>query len=217
MSKKEEIRSRIEQLIDENGLNFRKVSLMIGKGDSYMQRFVRLGLPDRLPEVVRKQLANILHVNEQELTDLPVSLVPTSSPNSASIKIVDIVACCGNGIEALSENIIGTWDIPIEKYKDFSTTSPENTCMFQVAGDSMQPTLNSGDWVVADVSQNYISVDGLYLIRTASGLSVKRILSGLTDISVISDNSNYPNFTASIGEITILGRIIYILNARKIG
>jgi transcriptional regulator with XRE-family HTH domain len=158
-----------------------------------------------------QQLAQALNINPQDLiSDNPVN------PDSVSIKIIDAVACCGTGIEALQENVVGTWDIPLKKYRDFSTTKPENVFMLQVEGDSMTPTLNSGDWALADTSQNYISSDGLYLIRMASGLAVKRIQSGLKDIIIKSDNPAYKDITASVGEVAILGKIIYILNAKKI-
>ena len=89
--------------------------------------------------------------------------------------------------------------------------------MFQVDGDSMTPTVNTGDWAIADMSQNFISSDGLYLIRTASGLMVKRIQSGLNNIIIRSDNPAYGELTANVGEISVLGRVIYILNAQKVG
>lgn len=216
MKTADEVREFIAQKIQELELKLNNVSLQLGHDASYLFQYIKRKSPKRLDEQDRKKLAAILNVDEQDLTDVPLSLV-TPSANSVSIKIVDVVACCGSGIEALTENIIGTWDIPLAKFRDFSTAKPENVYMFQVAGDSMIPTLNSGDWAVADLSQNFISADGLYLIRTASGLSVKRILSGLNDISIISDNTNYPNFTANVGEIQILGRVIYILNAHKIG
>ena len=159
-----------------------------------------------------QQLAQALNISPQDLiSDNPVN------PDSVSIKIIDAVACCGTGIEALHENIIGTWDIPLQKYRDFSTAKPENVYMLQVEGDSMTPTLNSGDWALADTSQNYISSDGLYLIRMASGLAVKRIQSGLNDITIKSDNPAYKDITASVGEVAILGKIIYTLNAKKFG
>lgn len=159
-----------------------------------------------------QQLAQALNINPQDLiSDNPVN------PDSVSIKIIDVVACCGTGIEALQENVVGTWDIPLQKYRDFSTAKPENVFMLQVEGDSMTPTLNSGDWALADTSQNYISSDGLYLIRMASGLAVKRIQSGLNDITIKSDNPAYKDITASVGEVAIIGKVIYTLNAKKFG
>jgi transcriptional regulator with XRE-family HTH domain len=159
-----------------------------------------------------QQLAQALNINLQDL----ISNNPVN-PDSVSIKIIDAVACCGNGIEALHENVIGTWDIPLQKYRDFATSKPENVYMLQVEGDSMTPTLNSGDWALADTSQNFISSDGLYLIRMASGLAVKRIQSGLNDITIKSDSPAYKDITASVGEVAILGKIIYTLNAKKFG
>ena len=156
--------------------------------------------------------------NENITTKIPsIKNYKSVVSDTASIKIIDVVACCGTGIEAIDENIIGTFDIPLQKFKDITSATPSNVRMLQVSGDSMQPTLNSGDWALADISQNFISSDGLYLIRTASGISIKRILSGLNDISIISDNPNYPNLTASVGEVYIIGKVIYTLNAKKVG
>ena len=209
---------------------------LVGLGIKQKDFMQKLGIQDQhfkwleqKPKVSPKSLAimaDILKVDQNrlglfwdnEITAQELFAGNTGTPNNyVSIKIFDVMACCGTGIEALQENIIGTWDIPLAKFRDFTTANPANAYMFQVSGDSMQPTLNSGDWAVADISQNFISSDGLYLIRTAAGLSVKRILAGLNDISIISDNTNYPNFSANVGEIQILGRIIYTLNAHKIG
>ena len=155
--------------------------------------------------------------NEIPEDELWSNTVIEKKEDSVSIKIIDAVACCGTGIEALHENVVGTWDIPLQKYRDFSTAKPENVYMLQVEGDSMTPTLNSGDWALADTSQNFISSDGLYLIRMASGLAVKRIQSGLNDITIKSDNPAYGEINANVGEIAVLGRVIYILNAQKVG
>jgi SOS-response transcriptional repressor LexA len=155
--------------------------------------------------------------NEISEDELWSNAVIEKKEDSVSIKIIDAVACCGTGIEALQENVVGTWDIPLQKYRDFATSKPENVFMLQVEGDSMSPTLESGDWALADTSQNFISSDGLYLIRMASGLAVKRIQSGLNDITIKSDNPAYKDITASVGEVAILGKIIYTLNAKKFG
>ncbi|MBO6289786.1 MAG: helix-turn-helix transcriptional regulator [Alphaproteobacteria bacterium] len=72
MESTDEIRKKIKRLINERGLNYAQVSLAIGKNIAYLQQFIKNGSPRRLGEVERHKLAQILHVEEQELTDLPL-------------------------------------------------------------------------------------------------------------------------------------------------
>ena len=79
MENTEEIRKKIARLINERGLNFANVSLAIGKNIAYIQQFIKNGSPRRLGEVERHKLAQILHVDEQELTDLTLPVVAGSA------------------------------------------------------------------------------------------------------------------------------------------
>ena len=74
MNKIDDIRIKIGRLITERGLNLAKVSLAIGKNVAYMQQFIKNGSPRRLGEVERHKLAQLLKVDEQELTDLPLGV-----------------------------------------------------------------------------------------------------------------------------------------------
>ena len=87
--------------------------------------------------------------------------------------------------------------------------------MLRVQGDSMTPTINEGDFVWVDISNNYVGSDGLYLIRMATGLAVKRLQTGLSNIVIKSDNPNYSDITADVGELKIVGRVVHILNSRR--
>ena len=201
---------KLTELRTMRGMSQKELSEKSGLSQSYI---AMLEKGERnLNYKTMQQIAQALKLNPEDL----ISQKPVEN-DYVSIKIIDVVACCGTGIEALHENVIGTWDIPLVKFRDFSTAKPENVYMFQVDGDSMAPTLNTGDWAVADMAQNFISSDGLYLIRTASGLMVKRIQSGLNNIIIRSDNPAYGEINANVGEISVLGRVIYILNAQKVG
>jgi transcriptional regulator with XRE-family HTH domain len=70
MENTDEIRKKIKRLINERGLNYAQLSLAIGKNIAYLQQFIKNGSPRRLGEVERHRLAQILRVDEQELTDL---------------------------------------------------------------------------------------------------------------------------------------------------
>ena len=90
MENMEEIRKKISRLIIERGLNYAQVSLAIGKNVAYIQQFIKNGSPRRLGEVERHKLAEILHVDEQELTDLSLNTA-TSAATSINAEILGTV------------------------------------------------------------------------------------------------------------------------------
>lgn len=237
MDKISEIKEKVGNIVREKGLNVTSISVQLGKNPSYLQKFIKEKYPKRLEEEFRKKLAIVLNIDEQELTDRPLSspLLPAhmtgiqavadsitglfKKKDSVSIAILDVTACCGSGIDNFEENIIGQWNMPLMEYRTISTTSnPDNVKMIRARGDSMAPTLKDGDWVLADMSFRSTDSDGLYLIRSSTGLAIKRLQGSIPGhICIISDNPKYPPQTWESGEIQILGKIIYTLSAEKVG
>lgn len=227
------IRNFVVEKLKEKGLSLNSVSLRLGKNATYLFKYINHKTPQRLPEVQRKQLAAILEVDEQELSDIDLNYEPPFitavtalhdkvadlfHKPAAIVKIdmIDATACCGNGIENLPEKVCGQWQLPISEFKSITPIAPEYIKMLRVQGDSMIPTLNDGDWVLVDVSNNFISSDGLYLIRMSTGLAVKRLQAGLSGIAIKSDNPSYSALSAEIGEVQIVGKVVYILNGRRV-
>lgn len=216
----EEIRKKLDFYIKTKGSNYREVSLAIGHKDQYIHQFIKYGYPAELKERDRIKIARFLDIDEQELTDFKTSrLSMTVADNkSVAIDMLDATACCGNGIETLSEAVIGKWLMPISEFKTISLSAPNNIKLLSVKGDSMQPTIKDGDWVFVDITRITPDSDGMFLLRLSTGLAIKRIQGGLTnDLIIKSDNPRYSDLTAQIGEIAILGKVIYILKAEKVG
>lgn len=86
----DDVRKKIARLIVEKGLNYAQVSLAIGKNVAYIQQFIKNGSPRRLGEVERHKLAQILRVDEQELTDLPLNAAG-SAASSVNSEILGII------------------------------------------------------------------------------------------------------------------------------
>lgn len=86
----DDVRKKIARLIVEKGLNYAQVSLAIGKNVAYIQQFIKNGSPRRLGEVERHKLAQILRVDEQELTDLPLNATG-SAASSVNSEILGII------------------------------------------------------------------------------------------------------------------------------
>lgn len=223
----DEIRAKLERLLDEKHISPRQLSMMIGRSESYIQKFLKYGIPKKIPEVERRQIAEVLNIDEQELTDLPLHRIATASviarasegcPFTVNIDMLDVTACCGDGVDNANEKVVGKWIMPEMEFRTITFAKPNEIKMIRVSGDSMQPTLKGGDWVLVDVTRNTPDSDGMFLIRTSGGLAVKRLQAGLTDeIIVKSDNPAYDNLTAKVGEIKIIGKVIYTLKAERVG
>lgn len=237
-----EVRKHINELIEKKGLTLNSISLALRPNSpAFMHKFLRYNTPVRLPEKERKILAQILEVPEQELTDIDLSTnisplhfdgisalidgtqkfinnLRQKNMSTISIDMVDAIACCGDGNENLQENVNGRWLMPLVDFRQITMSAPENIKMIKVKGDSMEPTLKEGDWVLVDISRISPDSDGLFLLRLAGGLAVKRVQCGLgNDISVLSDNKKYPPLPATLEEIPIVGKVIYTLAAEKVG
>ena len=143
-----------------------------------------------------------------------------NSTGTVQIDIISATACCGSGNEILAEDITGHWIIP---QADFHTlpfsAAPNNIKMLRVSGDSMEPTLKDGDWILADISRKSPDSDGIYLLQLSTGLAVKRLQGSITPDTIIikSDNPVYNPENANLKDVIILGRVIYILKTEKVG
>lgn len=229
----DEIRKKIDILLKEKDISLNYASGIIGKNSAYLHQYINKGSPLRLPEEQRKKLAILLNVDEQELTDLPLSpslqpvhtsnfgIIPSffkkPHPNTVGIEMLDISACCGTGIENTHENIVGIWQMPLIDFKGISQAAPEQIKIVKAVGDSMYPTINDGDFVFVDISNSSMNSDGIYVLATETGLSIKRLQNDYNgNVTIISDNKLYNAHPIPLSNIRILGRVVNIVNLRKI-
>lgn len=89
---------------------------------------------------------------------------------------------------------------------------PQNAAILPVRGDSMEPTLFSGDLIIADTNDTDLSSAGVFVIANNGGAMVKRIMRrGDGSIMVISDNQAlYPPeviTAANADGFRVIGRV----------
>ncbi|GFE93534.1 LexA family transcriptional regulator [Acetobacter persici] len=101
---------------------------------------------------------------------------------------------------------------------------PHHTIMLRVAGDSMEPTLKSGDRLILNTAPTTL-LGGVTVFVVNGQLMVKRLSPTASGtVMIISDNDRYPPQEAEIsrfrwGEadgndtITVIGRVAYRLQA----
>lgn len=89
---------------------------------------------------------------------------------------------------------------------------PSRMILVKVSGDSMEPTLYSGDLVLIDRSRNYIDGQGgIYAIDIHNEIMIKRIHIVLPDdkVQIISDNPKYQVMKVETSRINIDGKVIW--------
>ena len=108
------------------------------------------------------------------------------------------------------------WTFPEAFIREQLHTSAERLLVVKSSGDSMAPTITSGERVIIDSDHKTPSPDGLYAIRDTFGSIIVRRLQGLrssrpTGVRVISDNPNHPDEETPLSEIEIVGKVLCCL------
>lgn len=93
----------------------------------------------------------------------------------------------------------------------------QNPAFIEIYGDSMEPTLRSGERIVVDTQAQDIISGGIYLIKAFDELRIKRLEQRLNgNIRIFSDNSAFApeELTKELwqaSEILVIGRMIMSL------
>lgn len=94
-----------------------------------------------------------------------------------------------------------------------SGVNTSNLIIMYARGDSMEPTIFSGDPLFVDRNATSIAPDGgIYIFNYGTDVFVKRLQMTFTgDVLVISDNAKYPSQTipkADLEQMRIAGRVV---------
>lgn len=189
-----------------------------------------------------KALARVTGIHIDELTGehLPAGVTRGPSPLHKSQKTkpeqlhldlraipeIDVRAGAGMGgespLEAFSPNgrdvvahdaIIGHWQMPDEYLSSELRAVARHVRIIAVEGDSMSPTLMSGDRVMVDTRRRIPSPPGVFAIWDGLGVCVKRIElihgSEPPTVRIISDNGLHATYERTADEANIIGRVIW--------
>lgn len=107
-----------------------------------------------------------------------------------------------------------TWHFPSRFMREELRAPQDRIIILETNGDSMSPTILSGDRVIVDTGHCVPSPDGIYALRDRFGAIVVKRLQVLRRgdpprIMVISDNTHHQNEEVGADEIEIVGRVLW--------
>jgi len=119
----------------------------------------------------------------------------------------------GQGGVAIADDVKGNWFLPTEYLRSELSVSPVAARIIEVQGDSMTPTLVSGDRVMIDTNDQRPTPPGIFALWDGFGVVVKRLeLIPNSDpplLRISSDNANHNEYQRTIEEVNIIGRVVW--------
>ena len=108
------------------------------------------------------------------------------------------------------------WLFPRNFVREQLHSAAGRLLVIETNGDSMAPTIMSGERVIVDTGHKTPTPDGLYAIRdTFQSIVVKRLQvlrsSRPARVKIISDNSNHPSEEMPLGELEVVGKVLCCL------
>jgi phage repressor protein C with HTH and peptisase S24 domain len=111
----------------------------------------------------------------------------------------------------VGHRVISDWVFPSAFLRHELHVQPGGIMVLEVVGDSMSPTLETGDRVIVDTSHSRPTPDGIYVIEEGDGPMVKRLQlirrSEPAEVRIISDNPRHEPYTLRLDDIRIIGRV----------
>lgn len=138
---------------------------------------------------------------------------PTDMSDFAMIDAYDIEASAGNGSEAREEEVIGRFAFR-RSWLTRKGLNPAHLAIVTAKGDSMEPTVRSGDILLVDKHITRLASDGIYLIERDNEVYCKRLQKLFNGgVSIMSDNAKYkPQELDHEGAegLRVTGRVVWI-------
>ncbi len=223
-------RVALEEAAAQRRVDWRRLSLAIGRNAAYIQQYLRRGTPRRLDEDDRAALAAYLEMDEALLRDgarggaavPPAPLAPRPRPDDrVAVARLDLRVAAGAGRQGDAEAPTQHLGLSRAELRALTRSPPELLSVVVVEGDSMWPTLLDGDRILVDRGATAPPRrEGIYVIRRGEALSVKRLRgAGAVEgtLAVVSDNAAaYPEEPAvPLAELAIVGKVIWLARALR--
>lgn len=219
-----EFKDRLRQLMEEHGYSGRSLGRVIDVAHPTVYSWLDGKTRPRAENI--ESMANIFGVTPAYLlygdpgTSSPQTL-EVEDGEIISIPVLDVSGSCGypSGISPMV-----TLVKMLRVARDWITkrlplwANLRYLHIITADGDSMEPTIKSGDFVIVDTSKTSISTDAVYAIQYGGSIFIKRVQIHPTGtMLLISDNPRYQPMTVEAGEsLNVVGRCVLGFNVRDL-
>jgi hypothetical protein len=216
------IRKRLDALISTRGEDYASLSRLLGRNTTYIQQFVKRGVPRRLSEADRRVLAAHFGIAERLLGGpddagsravLPRPGLVQRAEDYVLIPQLAVGASAGDGAEAEDEAPLAVLAFQARWVRTIASARPDALTVIAVQGDSMLPTLADGDQILLDTADRERLRDGIYVLRTDDALLVKRLSVNPSTmrLTIRSDNDAYPSWDdCDPAGVQVIGRVVWV-------
>ena len=150
-----------------------------------------------------------------------VAETPGDYNKKISIPLMANAASMGTGENELHDDVFDGSITIVKSWVEHNLmgTDPSRLRFLHAYGDSMTPTLNSGDVLLIDAAVQAVKIDGIYVLEAHSRLFIKRVRQRLDgNFEISSDNPTHKTVDTLNGdhEVRIKGRVIWVWNGKKL-
>jgi phage repressor protein C with HTH and peptisase S24 domain len=222
MTDQGDVRQILDQIIRERGADYAALSRLLGRNPTYIQQFIKRGVPRKLDEDDRRKLALHLDVSE-DLLGAPGNRIVSQAPGRTEAAVqeadyvliprYDISASAGSGALADSERRETSMAFQTRFVRSIASGGIDALHVIAVEGDSMSPTLSHGDHILVDTADRERLRDGIYVIRSDDALLVKRLCVNPANrqLAIRSDNPAYPSWQDMPPDsVDVIGRVAWV-------
>ena len=184
------------------------------------------------PQAVRQWAVGINNVSDEFVEPLSRALGKSESwaragigeevvdINTISVPQIDVSASAGFGAMIFEDDqVLKRIDLDAPWLRrQCSFSHPDKLSVITASGDSMQPTIAHGDFLLVDQGIDSIRSDSIYVAVVNGNLYVKRFQqTPRNTLLMISDNTAYAQFELDPDkdEVRVIGQVIYQWHGEK--
>jgi len=219
---------RLKQLRKQANLSIREVAHALGMeyGSSYQhyedrfkKPFLPLDLVMRLIPILGRGGVHPKDIYALAGLDGSGELpLPSGISNDANqiedgrLRIEEIDLRSATSLTSDSNKPVTTWNLPNSFLQGYSGASSKELRIVTVIGDSMEPTLRSGQRLLIDIADRMPSPPGIFVLRDGRGFSINRVQivpqSQPMRVKISCENSKYEAYESTLEKADIQGRVI---------